>query len=233
MVGDKIVNENHLSRPKKKATFEKFGLVFPRRSKSNDISERKMTTPFLSTKYDEELVLQKKLGISTEEKERNNALRKLGVTNDDANIAGYLMKEVRLSDCSRKEEKLLGYSKGQLEREKALQKLGTTEEEIIEIRAKKLSTLGVTTTNDYYRTSISPPKTSLNDLVSGLKKSIASNEEEKPSFAELEYELYTTKKHIEDLSNYCQNLELKLKQYENQNVQENSVVIQSSSTNNF
>jgi len=176
------LEEDNSSR--KRSNFQKLGFSIPRISKSYDFAERQMVSPSFSTKYDETSVLQKKLGVSMEEKERNNALRKLGVTNEDVKIAEYLMKEVPISEGLRKEEKIFGYSKGQLEREKALQTLGTTEEEIIESRAKKLGKLGTAIR------SVSPSRTSLNDLVASFR----SNSDDKLSYVELEYELFKAKK---------------------------------------
>ena len=89
----------------------------------------------------------KVLGVSEEEMKRWSALKRMGLTNDDFEIGCQIMTEGRVEVDNDKEvkkmERLTGYRVSQLKREKAVGVLGTTEEEIEEVKSKRLSSLGM------------------------------------------------------------------------------------------
>ena len=88
----------------------------------------------------------KVLGVTAEEMKRWSALKRMGLTNDDFEIGCQIMTEGRVEEDNdkvvKKPEQLTGYRYSQIKREKALGVLGTTEEEIEEVKSKRLSSLG-------------------------------------------------------------------------------------------
>mmetsp|Transcript_26542 Transcript_26542/g.39418 ORF Transcript_26542/g.39418 Transcript_26542/m.39418 type:complete len:154 (-) Transcript_26542:208-669(-) len=90
-----------------------------------------------------------KLLGTKEEMKRWKALKKLGINDDDFMFGCALMLD-STGPIRSKDEVLLGYSSGQIRRSKAVAVLGTTEEEIDELRTKKLSEIGT-------RRSVTPP----------------------------------------------------------------------------
>jgi hypothetical protein len=84
----------------------------------------------------------KMLGVTEEEMKRWNALKRLGLRNEDFDIGCELMASSHPPEHT-KEEQLTGYTMAQIKASKAVNVLGTTEEDIDDERAKKLSSLGV------------------------------------------------------------------------------------------
>jgi hypothetical protein len=90
----------------------------------------------------------KLLGVTEDEMKRWTALKKMGLTEEDFRVGCDIMTEGATSHDGKHEEvsksdKLTGYTVSQRRRSKAVNTLGTTEEEIADIRALKLSSLGV------------------------------------------------------------------------------------------
>jgi hypothetical protein len=83
----------------------------------------------------------KVFGVTEEEMKRWNALKKLGLSNDDFNIGSRIMTIIPKGEYT-KQEQLTGYTMEQIKRAKALVVLGLTEEDIDLSRAKLLGSLG-------------------------------------------------------------------------------------------
>ena len=75
---------------------------------------------------------------------RSKGLKKLGVSEDDVNLAGKLLEQIPACPSDpNKAERIFGYASSRLAREKAIRLLGTTEEEVDKDAAKTLGSLGV------------------------------------------------------------------------------------------
>lgn len=75
---------------------------------------------------------------------RSKGLQKLGVSEDDVNLAKRLLEQIPACPSDpNKAERILGYASTRLLREKALRLLGATEEEVDAENAKTLGSLGV------------------------------------------------------------------------------------------
>lgn len=83
----------------------------------------------------------KLLGVTEEEMKRWNALKRLGLRNEDFEIGSELLAEQPVPE-NKKEEKITGYTITQIKRAKAVNILGVTEEAIDEARMIRLSSLG-------------------------------------------------------------------------------------------
>ena len=94
--------------------------------------------PEMSISMGKKKVLSKLLGVSEEEMRRNNALRRLGVTEDIVYRSKEILKDVEKMELVTKEEKLLGASQAQRSRSKAVRQLGINEEIIAEERSRRL-----------------------------------------------------------------------------------------------
>jgi len=80
---------------------------------------------------------------STQSVGRRKGLLKLGVSEDDVELAEKLLRLIpKTPSDPNKAERILGYASMRLHREKALRLLGMTEEEIEEENAKVLGSLG-------------------------------------------------------------------------------------------
>ncbi|KAL7429973.1 hypothetical protein ACHAXH_001497 [Discostella pseudostelligera] len=80
---------------------------------------------------------------STQSVGRRKGLLKLGVSEDDVELAEMLLRLIpKTPSDPNKAERILGYASMRLHREKALRLLGMTEEEIEEENAKVLGSLG-------------------------------------------------------------------------------------------
>jgi hypothetical protein len=88
---------------------------------------------------------------------RQNGLRKLGVSEDDVFLAERLLEQI--SSCSiSKSERILGYAANRMKREKAIRLLGATEDEVAVEIPKVLGALGVAgRRRSYSTTDASPP----------------------------------------------------------------------------
>mmetsp|Transcript_32794 Transcript_32794/g.59180 ORF Transcript_32794/g.59180 Transcript_32794/m.59180 type:complete len:199 (-) Transcript_32794:92-688(-) len=75
---------------------------------------------------------------------KSKGLKKLGVSEDDVNLAGKLLEQIPACPSDpNKAERIFGYASSRLARDKALRLLGTTEEEVDKDAAKTLGSLGV------------------------------------------------------------------------------------------
>mmetsp|Transcript_6087 Transcript_6087/g.9140 ORF Transcript_6087/g.9140 Transcript_6087/m.9140 type:complete len:138 (-) Transcript_6087:280-693(-) len=102
-----------------------------------------MMTPGLSKGMNHETLMGKCFGVNIDQMKRTQALIRLGVTDDDVEIAKRLFSDIQISnELVTKEEKILGLSKTQITYFKALEILGTDIEIVGEDRAKRLSELG-------------------------------------------------------------------------------------------
>ena len=81
-------------------------------------------------------------GVDETEMKKTKALIRMGVTNEDTEIAERLMATLP-KPINHKTEKLTGYRVSQMKRLKAVNFLGSSEEKIAEETAKKLSQLGM------------------------------------------------------------------------------------------
>lgn len=92
----------------------------------------------MSTSMKKSKVLSKLLGVSEEEMRRNNALRRLGVTEEIVDRSREILKDVDNLVLTTKEDCLLGFSQQQRNRSKAVRRLGVSEEDIADERSRQL-----------------------------------------------------------------------------------------------
>jgi hypothetical protein len=92
----------------------------------------------MSTSMKKSKVLSKLLGVSEQEMRRNNALRRLGVTEEIVERSKEILKDAEKMVPVTKEDCLLGFTQQQRNRSKAINRLGVSEEEIAEERSRQL-----------------------------------------------------------------------------------------------
>jgi hypothetical protein len=100
--------------------------------------------PNFSKKYDADHILAKRMGVTTDQVRREQALKRLGLREEDLRVANDILSRQRgFQTAGTKEEQLTGYTSEQLHRRKALDVLGITEEIVDEELAKELGSLGI------------------------------------------------------------------------------------------
>jgi len=112
--------------------------IEPSFTQQNGSSDKPEAAQHMSTSMGKKKVLSKLLGVSEEEMRRNNALRRLGVTEDIVHRSKEILKDVEKMELVTKEERLLGASQAQRSRSKAVRHLGVNEEIIAEDRSRQL-----------------------------------------------------------------------------------------------